>query len=326
MDRRWFIACLGGAVLVIPAYATAQTRVAHIAVLLSRLPAQLPIPVWPAFVERLRERGWEEGRNLDFQLRAGEGITERYQHLAAELVALKPDLIIATGSQATRSMRELTDTIPIVMIGSSDPIGAGFIASLARPGGNITGVTNQLGDLGEKVFQIFKEFRPGTSRLALFWNPDDPGSKSGAETQLASGARHGFAIQSIPIKSREDLGAALAALAENLPEALDVHPTPILAASVDAITNFALHHRLPSVTASAAMARAGLLASYAPDPVSMWRRAADYVDRILKGAKPAELPVEQPTKFEFVINLKTARAIGLDVSQSLLLRADEIIE
>lgn len=327
MNRRCFIACLGVAALAPLGSATAQLRVARVAVLLSRLPTQLPVPgVWPAFVEALRERGWEEGRNIEFQFRASEGGAERYQQLAAELVGLKPDVIIAGGSLATRAARERTNTIPIVMVGPSDPLGAGFIASLARPGSNITGVTNQLGDIVEKHIEILKELRPGLSRTALFWNPDDPGSKLAAEDQLANGPRHGLAVQSIPIKTREDLGAALTALAQNLPDALDVHITPILAMNVDAIAKFALHHHLPSFAASAAMARAGLLASYAPDPVNIWRRAADYVDRILRGANPAEMPVEQPTKFEFVINLKTAKALGLTIPHLILMRADEIIE
>ena len=274
----------------------------------------------------MRERGWEEGRNLDFQLRATEGIAKRYEQLAAELVALKPDVIIAGGSQATQELRQRTNTIPIVMIGVSHPLEAGFITSLARPGGNITGVTNQIGDLGGKAFQLIKELRPGLSRMALFWTPDNPGSKLGAEAQFASARQHALAVQSIPINSREDLDAALAALAQNLPEALHVHPTPILLANLDAIVTFALRQHLPTLTDSAVMTRAGLLASYAPDPVDLWRRAADYVDRILKGANPAEMPVEQPTKFEFVINLKTAKAIGLAVPPLILMRADEVIE
>jgi len=326
MNRRWFIASFGGAALALPAFATAETRIARVAVLLTRLPTQLPGSALAAFIEVLRERGWEEGRNLEFQLRATEGIANWYEHLAAELVALKPDVIIAGGSQATRALRQLTNAIPIVMVGPSDPVAAGFIASLARPGGNVTGVSNQLSDLVGKNVQILKELRPGLSRIALLWNPDDPGSRTGAETQLANGPRHGLTIQSIPIKNREDLDTALAALADNLPEALDVHITPILAANVDAVATFALHHGLPSSTGTAAMARAGLLVSYAPDPRDLWRRAADYVDRILKGAKPAEMPVEQPTKFEFVINLKTAKAIGLAVPHSILMRADEVIE
>jgi len=189
-----------------------------------------------------------------------------------------------------------------------------------------TGITSQFSDLGGKTFQTLKELRPGLSRIALLWNPEDPGSKVGAEAQLAGGPQLGLVVQSIPIKTREDLSAALAAFSESLPEALDVHITPILAANVDAIANFALHHSLPSSTGSAAMVRAGLLVSYAPHPANLWRRAADYVARILRGENPAEMPVEQPTKFEFVINLKTAKAIGLSVPQPILMRADEIIE
>jgi putative ABC transport system substrate-binding protein len=241
-------------------------------------------------------------------------------------VAHKPDVIIAAGSQATRAAREHTNTIPIVMMATGDPLGAGFITSLARPGGNITGLTNQLGDMGGKVFQILKELRPGLSRIALFWNPDDPGSKLGEENQFANGPQHGLAIQSIPIKRGEDLKGALTDLARSPPEALHMHITPVLNSNRALIVAFALQQRLPSFSESKAMTREGGLASYAPDPVDLWRRAADHVDRILKGANPAEMPVEQPTKFELVINLKTANAIGLTVPQSLLARADEVIE
>ena len=326
MKRRELLIVLGGAVLMLPRFTTAQSRVAHIAVLVSRLPPQSPIPFWPAFVEALRERGWEEGRNVDFQLRATEGVAERYQQLAAEVVALKPDVIITGGSAATQATRQRTNTIPIVMVSTADPLRAGFITSLARPGGNVTGLTNQLGDLGGKAFQILKELRPGLSRIALFWNPDDPGSKSGAETQFGSGPQHGLVIQSIPIKGREDLNAALTDLARSPPEALHMHISPILIENRAMIVAFALQQRLPSFSESKVVTRDGALASYAPDPVEPWGRAADYVDRILKGANPAEMPVEQPTKFELVINLKTANAIGLTVPQSLLARADEVIE
>jgi putative ABC transport system substrate-binding protein len=246
--------------------------------------------------------------------------------LAAELVALKPDVIIASGSQATQAIRQRTNTIPIVMIGVGDPLGSGFIASLARPGGNITGLTNQLGDLVEKALQTLKELRPGLSRIAVFWTPDNQGSSLAAKAELASGPQQGLAVQSIPINVREDLDAALAALARNPPEALEVHPTPILFENREAIVAFALQQRLPSFSGSTAMARDGVLASYAPDLVNQWRRVADYVDRILKGANPAELPVEQPTKFEFVINLKTAKALGLTIPPAILARADEVIE
>jgi putative tryptophan/tyrosine transport system substrate-binding protein len=241
-------------------------------------------------------------------------------------VALHPDVIVSPGSQGIQAARERTNAIPIVMAGVTDPLGAGFIASLARPGGNITGVTNQLGDLSGKFFQILQELRPGLSRIAILWNPDDPGSRLGAEGQFASGPQLGLTIQSVPVRKKEDLDVALTNLAKNLPEALFIHSPPILFENRSIVVAFALQHRLPSVTASAAMAQDGVLASYSPDLITIWRRGADYIDRILKGANPAEMPVEQPINFELVVNLKTARAIDLDVPWSLLTRADELIE
>jgi putative ABC transport system substrate-binding protein len=203
------------------------------------------------------------------------------------------------------------------MVAPADPIGAGFIASLAGQAANITGLTNQLGDLG-KDFQTLKDLRPGLSRIALLWNPDDGGSRLGARKQMASAPQQGVTLESTPIKARDDLDGALAALARNPPEALSQNREVIVA--------FALQQRLPSFTSSALMARDGPLVSYAPDPAAIWRRAPDFVDRILKGVNPAEMPVEQPTKFESVINLKTAGAIGLDVPPLLLAQADELIE
>ena len=246
MNRRCFIGALGGAALALPRLGTAKSRVARVAVLSNQLPTRPPLPVWPAFLEALRQRGWEEGLNLDIQLRATEGIAERRQQLAAELVALQSDVIVAGGSAIIQVMRDRTKTIPSVMFGPGDPLGSGFIASLARPGGNITGLSSQVGDLVGKGFQLHKELRPGLSRIAVFWNPDDPGSKLGAEKQFASGPQYGLALQSTPVKTREDLDAALAALAQNLPEALDVHPSTILAVNVNPIVSFALQHHLPS--------------------------------------------------------------------------------
>ncbi len=260
--RRWFIASLGVAALTLPRFATAQLPV-RLAFLLNQLPPQNP-PYWGAFVEVLRGRSWDEGRNITFHLRAAEGSEERYQQLAAELVGLRPAVIIAANSQATQAARQLTNTIPIVVIGPSDPLGAGFIASLARPGGNITGLTNQLGDSAEKQLQTLKELRPGLSRIALLWNPDDAGSRLAAKAQLASGPQQGLTVRSIPIKVREDLDAALAALAANPPEGLLVHPTPILFVHREVIVAFALQQHLPSFSASTAMARDGLLAGMGP--------------------------------------------------------------
>jgi putative ABC transport system substrate-binding protein len=328
MKRRWFIIALAGATLARPRFAAAQQPIRSVGVLLGNLPLpQLAAaPFWQAFVEGLHEHGWDEGRNIALQPRAAEGNQERYQQLAAELVASRPDIIVTAGSQATQTTRQQTNAIPIVMVGPGDPIGAGFIASLARPGGNITGLTNQLGDLAGKTLQLMKDLQPRLSRIAVLWNPDDPGSKLGAQSLTTTAPELGLTLVSVPIKVREDLDAALVALERNPPEALLVHPTPILFRNRGLIVTFALQQRLPSFTGSAPMVRDGMLASYAPDSVTLWRRAADYVDRILRGANPADMPVEQPTKFELVINLKTAGAIGLDVPRPLLLLADEVIE
>jgi putative tryptophan/tyrosine transport system substrate-binding protein len=326
MKRRIFIASFGMAATIHPRLLIAQSHMAQVAFLFSSPPQANPVPFWQAFIEAMRQRGWVEGRNITFHLRATEGIQERYEQLTTELVALHPDVIVSPGSQGIQAARERTNTIPIVMAGITDPLGAGFIASLARPGGNITGVSNQLEDVTGKFFQILQELRPGLSRLAILWNPDNPGSRLSAEYQFASGLQLGLTIQSVPVRKKEDLDVALTNLANSLPEALFIHGTQILFENRPIVVAFALQHRLPSVTSSAAMARDGVLASYSPDQITEWRQAADYIDRILKGANPAEMPVEQPVNFKLIVNLKAARAIDLDVPWSLLTRADEIIE
>ena len=284
MKRRIFIASFGMAATIHPRLLIAQSHMAQVAFLFSTRPQANPSPFWQAFIEAMRQRGWVEGRNITFHLRAAEGIQERYEQMATELVALHPDVIVSPGSQGIQAARERTNAIPIVMVGMSDPLGAGFIASLARPGGNITGISNQLGDLGGKFFQILQELRPGLSRIAILWNPDNPGSRLGAEGQFAIGPQLGLTIQSVPVRKKEDLDVALTNFAKNLPEALLIHPAQIIFENRSIVVAFALQHRLPSVTASATMARDGVLASYSPDQITEWRQAADYIDRILKGA------------------------------------------
>jgi putative ABC transport system substrate-binding protein len=201
-----------------------------------------------------------------------------------------------------------------------------LVASLARPGGNITGPSAQLDDVQEKSLQLLKEARPGIARVALLWTPDNAGSRHSKEITVAVAPRLGIALEPIPINTPEDVDSALAAMERNRPDALFVHPTPVLQVNDHAVIAFALKQRLPTITGIGQMARDGILLSYASDHIQMWRVAADYVDRILRGAKPADLPVQQPTKFELVINVKTARAIGLDIPAALLARADELIE
>jgi putative ABC transport system substrate-binding protein len=295
---------------------------------LSIRPVSDPVqaPGWRLFTEGLRDRGWIEGRNLVFSLRASEGRADRYRPLAAELVALRPDVIVGVSTQAVQAFREHTDTIPIVMLGVADPVASGFASSLARPGGNITGWSTQLTDIQEKSLQLLKEFRPATSRIALLWTPDNAGSRRSMEITVAVAPKLGIALHSMAISTSEDLVKATTGMARNPPDALLVHPTPVLQTHNQTIVAFARTWRLPTLTANSQMAREGLLLSYAPDLVDGWRIAAGYVDRILRGAQPAGLPIEQPTKFQFVINLKTARAIGIEISPSLLAQADEVVE
>jgi len=312
---------LGGAAIFWPIAAAGQSRISHVAVLGDPSPE-----LWQVFSEALRARGWIEGQNLAFDIGSIDGHPERFPALAAELVALQPDLIIAVSSQATQAAREKTAKIPIVMIGVADPIRSGFVATLPRPGGNVTGLSAQLGDTNEKALQLLSEVRAGISRIGLLWNPDNSGSRLNKERLVAIAPRLGITIEPVAINAPADFGAAFAAVARSRPDAVFTHSAPLLMARHQEIVAFALDHRLPAIGSATLWARSGLLMSYAWNEVESWRRLADYVDRILRGAKPADLPVQQPTRFELVINLKTATALGLTVPQSLLARADEVIE
>jgi putative tryptophan/tyrosine transport system substrate-binding protein len=307
-----------------PPLCAAQSAVAHVAVL-GDSPSG-PGSNWRAFVDALRERGWVEGRNLAFDVRSTEGRAERYPELAAELVALRPDLIIAETSQETQAVIQKTDTIPIVMSGVADPVASRFVASLARPGGNVTGLSAQLVDTTGKTLQLLVEARPGIWRVGLLWAPDSPGSRLNKEALVAIAPRLGVTLEPVAVNAPEDFDAAFAAVARTQPDALLTLSAPLLFAHRQQIIAFALDHRLPAIGNSTQWARDGLLMSFGEDIADQWRRAAYYVDRILKGAKPADLPVEQPTKFEFVINLKTAREIGLELPALFVGRADEVIE
>jgi putative tryptophan/tyrosine transport system substrate-binding protein len=318
--RKRFVAIAFLLLAAFPPPSAAQSPVAHVAAL---NPAAGPD--WQAFVDALRERGWVEGRNLVFELRSALR-AERYPEVAAELVAPRPDLIIANSSQATEALCQKTDTIPIVMIGVADPIGSGFVASLARPGGNVTGLSLQLGETNQKALQLLTETRPGISRIGLFWVPDNLGSRLNKEALVAIAPRLGVALEPVAIRAPEEFDAAFAAVTRSRADGLFTHSAPLLLSKREEIIAFAIDRRLPTMGANTQWARGGLLMSYAPDNIVQWRRAADYVDRILKGTKPADLPVEQPTKFDFVINLKTARAIGIEIPPLLLGRADEVIE
>jgi putative ABC transport system substrate-binding protein len=322
MDRRRFLVTSVAGVLAPPLGAGAQQagKVYRIGAL-----GAFDSPGWAGFREGLRELGWEDGRNIVMEFRFAGGRHERYRELAEELVRLNVDVFAAANSQSVRAAKGATDTIPIVMFEVGHPVDAGFVASLARPGGNVTGMSNQLSELEGKSLEFLKEVAPGTRRVALMWDPNNAGSAVAAKYAQALVERLGLHFISIPVRRPEDLERTLTAVVGERPDALIVHP-PIIWANREMIVEFAVKHRLPSVTASRAGVEAGLLMAHGPNLFDQGRRAAKYVDRIFKGAKPADLPVEQPTKFELVINLKTAKALGLTIPPSLLARADQVIE
>jgi putative ABC transport system substrate-binding protein len=322
VDRRRFLLTSLASALAAPLGAEAQQagKVYRIGAL-----GAFDSPGWAGFREGLRELGWEDGRDIVMEFRFAGGRHERYRELADELVRLNVDLLAAANSQSVRAAKDATDTIPIVMFEVGHPVEAGFVASLARPGGNVTGMSSQVSELEGKSIEFLKDAAPGTRRVALMWDPNNAGSAGAAKSAQPLVEGQGLHFISVPVRRPEDLDRALTVIVGERPDALIVHP-PVIWANREMIVEFALKHRLPSVTASRAGVEAGLLMAHGPNLFDQGRRAAKYVDRIFKGAKPADLPVEQPTRFELIINLKTARALGLTIPRSLLLRADEVIE
>jgi putative ABC transport system substrate-binding protein len=286
-------------------------------------------PVTPGarvFEEELRNLGWVKGQNIAIKYRSAEGHLDRLPALARELVALGVDLIVANSAPETNAARQATRTIPIVFVVHGDPVGTGDVESLARPGGNITGLSQLHPELSGKQLDLLKELVPRARRIAVLWNAA-VASKAGdwRELQSASQAR-GIALQSLEVRRPADLEGALAAVKKGRPDALLILGDPMLFTNRGAIAEFARRERLPAMYPWRGAVEASGLISYGADAFDLVRRAAAYVDKILKGAKPADLPVEQPTKFELVINLKTAKALGLTIPQTLLLRADQIIQ
>lgn len=279
------------------------------------------------FEEGLRELGYVEGRNLVIERRFAGGKQERLPQLAAELVQLKPDLIVTGANPVIVAVRQATSTIPLVMTGSSDPVGSGFIASLARPGGNLTGVaTDHSPDFFGKHVELLKELIPKASRIAVLSNPADPAAESYRKVVETAAAKLGMSTQSVPIRGRDELEGAFAAMARERIDAIVVQGGPVLFTARAQVVQLAIKHRLPGVYYAREYVELGGLASYGSSVADNFRRASVYVDKILKGAKPADLPVEQPTRFEMVINLRTAKALGISVPQAVLVRADEVIQ
>jgi putative ABC transport system substrate-binding protein len=273
----------------------------------------------------LRELGWVEGRNLVIEDRRSMNV-EQLHSLATELVHLKVDLIYASGTPATRAARQATSSIPIVMIVGVDPVSDGLVASLPRPGGNVTGITTIGAELIGKRLGLLREVIPGISRIAFMWNPANPGNVSASEEIARVAPTMGVKIQSVPVRDPNEFDSAFARIRNGRADALYIGADGMLVAHAARLAELAVKHHVPTMHAFRAHAAAGGLLVYAADLTALYRRAATYVDKILKGEKPGDLPVEQPTKFELIINLKTAKALGLTIPPSLLARADQVIE
>jgi putative ABC transport system substrate-binding protein len=322
MNRREFIAVLGGAAATWPLLALAQKSVPRIGVLLYSTP-QIDPQAEP-FRQGLRDLGYTEGRNITIEYRYAEGRPERLPGLAVELVQLKPDVIMAMGGDVAPIAKNATRTIPVVFAVSTDPVQSGLIPSLGRPVGNATGVTFLQDELASKRLELLKEAAPHVSRVAFLWNPDHLDGELG----IAEGAARNItvALQPVEIRDPSDLDGALRAMGDAHPDALYVVSSRHTASNIAKIVAFAAKNHIPLAGGWGGWAKAGGLLSYGPDISDMVRRAASYVDKILKGAKPADLPVQRPVKFELVINIRTAKALGLTIPESFLLRADEVIE
>ncbi len=279
-----------------------------------------------AFRQGLRELGYVEGRNIVIEWRHHEGNLDRLPALAAELVRLKVDIIITSGPPAARAAKEATVTIPIVMTQVGDPVGSGFVASLARPGGNITGLSTLAPELRGKRLEILKETIPKLSRVAVFGTSTFPGNaQSLKEVELAAGA-FGVKLQYLDVLSSKDIETAFRAASKGRADAVLVLASPVFSVQRKQIVELAVKNRLPAIYYTAEWVEDGGLMTYGVSFNDLYRRAATYVDKILKGAKPADIPVEQPTKFEFIINLKTAKQIGLTIPPNVLARADKVIK
>jgi putative ABC transport system substrate-binding protein len=314
--------------LAAPLFADAQQapKIAKIGVLIPGNPAATA-HFLEAFRQGLRELGHVEGKTFVLELRYGEARAERLPDLARELVGLKVDVIVAGADGAIAAVKRETQTISLVMENSSDPVGTGFVASLARPGGNITGLSSISPELSGKRLELLREVVPGLSRVAFLWNPDVRGAV--LDYQATEGAARSLrlSLQSVELSRADDLDRAFSAVTRERAQALILPAaTPVGFANRAQIASFAQRNRLPSIYGQKEYVEAGGLMSYGPSTPDMYRRAATYVDKILKGAKPADLPVEQPTRFELVVNLKTAKALGLTIPQTILIRADQVLQ
>lgn len=328
-NRRKFLFALGAGALAAPlsSFAQQQGKVWRVGFLAHRSrPASLDSDFYGAFPRGLRELGYVEGKNLVIEWRFADGKVERLPDLAAELVRLKVDVIVTSSTPTTSAAQKATTMIPIVMGPVADPVGSGFVKSLARPEGNITGLTNILVDISPKHLEMLLSMVPKLTRVAVLINPDNSSNIPMLKSVQAAAQRTSVKILPVEARSPQEIESAFSTMARQNTGAGIVMLDPFFFQQRRQIAELARKHRLPSISATTEYAEAGGLMGYGPNLADIYRRAATYVDKIFKGAKPGDLPVEQPTKFELVINGKTAKALGLIIPQSLLISADKVIE
>jgi ABC-type uncharacterized transport system substrate-binding protein len=326
MKRREFIKLLGGsaAVCSLAAHAQQTGKIYRVGFLWDG-PDVFPDAL-EAFLKGLRELGYVEGQNIAIEYRWAEGKPERMRELAEELVRLKVDVIMAPSSIYTAAAKRATSTIPIIFMSHADPLATGHVASLAQPGGNATGHSLMMTETNVKGLELLKGAIPGLSRVAVIFDPATPSHGPGLKAVEEAGPALGLRIRPVAVRSAAEYDEAFSAIVRERADAVLVLSTPLFIAGAKRLAELAIMHKIPSLFGPKQHVQAGGLMSYSPDRADLWRRCAIYVDKILKGAKPADLPVQRPTKFDLVINLKTAKAIGLAVAPSFILRADEVIE
>ena len=315
-------------ILTVPLAAGAQPagKVYRVGILRDKALDPAETRLWQAFRQGLQERGWNEGVNILIEYRWVEGNAPRLPELAADLVRLKPDLIVTRGSFFTGALKAATSSIPIVVIAHADPVGTGRVASLARPGGNVTGLSALQTELGPKGLELLRTVVPPAKRIAVLWHPGTPSAVPGLKALEEPARLLRLQLQPIGARTAGELESAFSTMAQGGAQAILVLGTPFFITARQRLAELAIAHRLPTMFQGRPYVEAGGLMSYFPNHDNLWRRAAVYADRILRGAKPADLPVEQASKLELVINSRTAKAIGLTIPQSVLQRADQVID
>jgi putative ABC transport system substrate-binding protein len=324
MKRRAFITLLGGAAAW-PLAARAQPKLPRVG-FMGNSTATLEANLVGAFRDGLRELGYEEGRNIIIEYRWADGKYERFPALVAELIAAKVDVIVTAGTPAALAVKKATTTVPLVMVAVGDPVGTGLVPSLARPGGNLTGLSSIAPDLEGKRLELLREVVPTLSHVAVFFNLLNPFHVVSMRNAHTAAEAMGIKLQQHDIRKSEDLDDAFATIRKERPDGLLILADRVFLHNRQRMMDFTEEQRLPNINAYTELVEAGGLMSYGPSYEDMHKRAAIYVDKIIKGVKPADLPIEQPSKFTFVINLKVAKALGLTVSSSLLTLADKVIE